>query len=124
MTKTTFTPQDDVSVIVSMIREQLVAPECAFSLMMRLSMKADAGEKVAAAFAEAQGPTLAEPGAITFQLNRTTAEPDRFVIYERWRSLDDLDSHLRMPHTTRLREIFESCLAAPPEMHVLTPVGA
>lgn len=46
--------------------------------------------------------TLREEGCISYQLNRDTANPRRFVFTEEWRSQADLDRHLAAPHLQEL----------------------
>jgi quinol monooxygenase YgiN len=43
-------------------------------------------------------PTRKEPGCIDYDLHRSNDEPCVFLYYENWRSKEDLDEHLAMPH--------------------------
>ena len=44
------------------------------------------------------------------------------VVYERWRSLADLETHLRTSHATILRDAFNDLIVGVPEFTILTPV--
>ena len=47
-------------------------------------------------------PTHAESGCITYQLNKDTKEPGKFVFYVEWKSEQALDEHLKTPHPQAL----------------------
>jgi quinol monooxygenase YgiN len=47
-------------------------------------------------------PTLAEPGAIQYDLHRDIKEPRRFVFFERWKSEASLSEHNKTPHIQAL----------------------
>jgi quinol monooxygenase YgiN len=44
-------------------------------------------------------PLRAEPGSLEFHVHRDRADRSAFVIYEMFRSLDDLKAHVALPHT-------------------------
>lgn len=46
--------------------------------------------------------TLEEEGCISYQLNRDTENPQRFVWTEEWESKALLERHLNAPHITHL----------------------
>ncbi|MGW4634534.1 putative quinol monooxygenase [Nocardia sp. NPDC004415] len=50
-------------------------------------------------------PTRAEEGCLEYHFHVDSENPDVFVFYEVWRSKDDLDQHLALPH---MREFWES----------------
>lgn len=43
-------------------------------------------------------PTRREAGALQYHVHRDRADPDRFVFYEAWRSIADLEAHLAKPY--------------------------
>lgn len=55
-------------------------------------------------------PTLREEGCISYQLNRDSANPRRFVFTEEWRSRADLDRHLASPHLQALAAQVPDCI--------------
>ena len=42
--------------------------------------------------------TESEVGVLAYQLHLEADNPDAFIVYERWRSLDALEAHLRTPY--------------------------
>src|SRR5262249_44091509 len=123
MGRQTFAPEDDVTAIVGMFGAQLKDPAKPFTLIVRMRMRDGTQDEVDAAFARARGPTLRELGAIAFDLNREAADPNTVVVYERWRSLRDIEAHLRAPHVSELRSAFNGMIVGLPEVSVLTPAG-
>ena len=65
-------------------------------------------------------PTLEEDGCIDYILHRSNDDPGVFLYYENWRSKEDLDEHLAMPHLTALFEKKEDLLAEPIDVKLLT----
>ncbi len=61
--------------------------------------KADA---VIEAFAACTRATHAEDGCIAYALHRDNADPEHFMLVERWRSQADVDAHMNEPHTSAL----------------------
>lgn len=58
--------------------------------------------KVEALFRAVIETTLAEEGCITYQLNRDSENPRRFVWTEEWQSQELLQKHLNAPHIVKL----------------------
>ena len=56
-------------------------------------------------------PTREEPGCIDYDLFRSDDDPCVFMFYENWRSREDLDRHLTMPHLVPLFERKSDLLA-------------
>lgn len=64
-------------------------------------------------------PTRAEPGCLNYDFHVDADDPCRFVFYENWRSRQDLDDHLQMPHLTPLMSRITDLLASPVEIRFL-----
>ena len=116
-------PDDDVSAIIAMFAEGLPDPTGPLAILVQFHVREGTQELVEAAFAEAGVATAAEPGAIVYGLHRERREPTRFVVYERWRSLADLEVHLRTPYITALRRLLDGLIIDTPEFRVLAPAG-
>jgi quinol monooxygenase YgiN len=56
-------------------------------------------------------PTHAEPGCIVYDLHRSNDDPCVFLYFEIWRSEEDLQAHLEMPHLEPLFARKEELLA-------------
>ena len=65
-------------------------------------------------------PTLEEDGYIDYLLHRSNDDPGLFLYYENWRSKEDLDEHLAMPHLTTLFEKKDYLLAEPIDVKLFT----
>jgi len=68
------------------------------------------------------GPTRAQPGNLEFTLYQQADAPGTIVAYERWASRAAWERHLQGEHVTSLMTVFETILAEPPQITVLTPV--
>jgi len=123
MNSLTIDPQDDVSAIIAMFRAQLKDPTRPFTLLVRFQTADSHWTNAESAFAVARKSTLKEKGVVAFELNRDASNPSRFVVYERWRSLADLEEHLRTPYITKLRDEFNQIIVGAPEFIVLTPAA-
>lgn len=112
---------DEVGIIIAGFAAQLADPTKPLALLVRFTVADGTQAAVEAAFAAASGDTAREAGVLTYQLLREAAEPTRFVVYEHWRSLADLEAHLRTPYITRLRDRFTRLIIGEPEFRVLVP---
>lgn len=92
-------------------------------MLIRFAVKASDGEKVEAAFARAKRLTLNEPGCHAYELNRNPRDPGRFVVYEQWRSLADLEAHFRKEYFSTIRAELIELMVGAPEFEVLLPTA-
>lgn len=60
----------------------------------------------------------AEEGCDSYQVSEDVEVPNRFVIVERWASLDAKYSHLRTPEFGKLMGALGDVLAGPPEVSI------
>ena len=65
-------------------------------------------------------PTRREEGCVEYHLHVSDADPNLFMFYENWRSREDLDRHLAMPHLAPIRDRGSELLAAEVEIHSYT----
>ncbi len=117
----TANPQDEVSAVTRTFGAGLRDPTRPFTLLVRFQVRPAMTERIVAAFAKAAVPTQPEEGMIAFELNRECADSTRFVVHERWRSLADLDAHLRTPYIEQRAEV-DRALVGKPEFVLLEPV--
>lgn len=118
---TTSTPADAVSGIIAAFGAQVNDPAEPLALVARFRVRAGGQEPVERAFAAAARETRKEAGALAYALHREAGDPGVFVVYERWRSLGDLEAHLRTPYITELREVIDAVLDGDPDFRVLLP---
>ena len=69
-------------------------------------------------------PTRAEAGCINYDFHVDAADDCVFVFYENWRSQDDLDQHMKMPHLQPLLSEIDRLLARPVEIRHLRMIGS
>jgi quinol monooxygenase YgiN len=69
-------------------------------------------------------PTRAEPGCLSYDLFQSTEDPGIWVLIERWRSLADLETHVRTSHMVGFVARSGEVLENPPNNFRLKPVSA
>jgi len=68
-------------------------------------------------------PTRSEPGCINYDLHQANDDKSLFIFYENWKSKEDLDKHLGMPHLKAFLEKAEGLLAKPLEVTLLEMIS-
>jgi quinol monooxygenase YgiN len=121
MDRITVEAGDDVAAIVNAFGAQLPHPAGPLSLLVRFGVRDWDRDTVKSAFRHARTGTLDEPGCLVFELNEDPQNPGRFLVYERWGSLADLEAHLRNDNTAELRTLFHRLIVDGPEFQVLLP---
>ncbi len=109
--------------IVAQVKAALKDPAKPFTMVIVLHLKDGMQDKFDAAFAKAKKETRKEKGNITYDLNRDIKDPTRYVVYERWKTLADLEDHIKAAHTVALLAELKDMLAGAPEVKVLLPAG-
>lgn len=69
-------------------------------------------------------PTRAEAGCINYDFHVDAADDCVFVFYENWKSQEDLDQHMKMPHLMPLLSEIDRLLARPVEIRHLRMIGS
>jgi quinol monooxygenase YgiN len=114
---------DDVTAIVEKFRSKLRDPSEPLSLLARFEVETADESKVEAAFRKAQFSTRMEPGCLAFSLDKDPRHSGRFTVFERWRSLAALESHLRADYSSRLRAELNQLIVGEPAFEVLLPAA-
>jgi quinol monooxygenase YgiN len=109
--------------IVAFAKKHLKDTTRPFTLVVVLHVKEGAGEKFETAFAKALTPTRKEKGCIAYDLNRDSKDAQRYVVYERWKSLDALAAHLKTDHIRALLAALPDVATGPPELRILLPAA-
>jgi quinol monooxygenase YgiN len=120
MTKTT--DLDDVSAIVGAFETQLGSRTTPFAMIARFRVTEDSQARIERAFEKAVPPTLREPGALAYRPHRDPTATACFVVYECWKSLDDLETHLRTSYIVELRREIDAAIMGAPEFNLLRPL--
>jgi len=116
-------PTDRVAAYIEQFRACLKDPSKPFAMLARIPIKDGTQDEFEAAFAAAIAATRSETGVLVYNLNREAADGTRYVVYERWKSLSDLEAHLRKPYIAKLMAVTDEVLAGAPEFQVLVPAG-
>ena len=88
-----------------------------------ITAKPGSEEIVGGALRDLVGPTREEEGCLSYELNRSAADPAVFVTVEQWREQADLDAHLQTPHLATALEVAGEHLVAPPAIHPLSLIA-
>jgi quinol monooxygenase YgiN len=68
------------------------------------------------ALAELVVLTRQEAGSAICELNQSAADPNTWMVYERWRGKDAFDSHMRQPYVARFLAQLNDLVSEPPEV--------
>jgi len=109
--------------IVAQVKGELKDPAKPFTMVVRLQLKDGMQDKFEAAFAKAAKETRKEKGCVTYELSREAKDGTRYLVYERWKSLADLDTHIKSAYITTLLGELKDMLVGAPEIKVLLPAG-
>ena len=83
------------------------------------------GDALERAFEACASGTHGEQGCLTYALHQDNADPQHYVLLERWRSQADLDEHLTTPWVADLFAFAgtEGNLSAPPTLTFTSALG-
>ena len=115
------TATDEVSGIVAAFAAQVGGRHQPLALIARFRARAGAGSRIERAFAEASVHTAREAGMLAYKLHREPDNSDAFIVYERWRSLEDLEGHLRTSYVAALRAEIDAVMEGQPSFQVMLP---
>ncbi len=113
--------QDKPHPIFEKVKAKVKEPNKPFVMLVRLEVKEGAAAKFEAGFAPAIKATRQEKGCLVYDLTRDADNPNVYILIERWKTLADLDSHLRAEYIASLGAKLGDWLAAPPGLQVLVP---
>jgi quinol monooxygenase YgiN len=115
------TPADEVGRIIAAFAAQVGGRDRPLALIARFRVRQGAGSGIERAFAEASAQTAREAGMLAYQLHREPDNSDAFIVYERWRSLEDLEGHLRTSYIAALRAEIDAVMEGQPCFQVMLP---
>jgi quinol monooxygenase YgiN len=82
------------------------------------------GSTVLGLWPELSRQVHAEDGCLAYDLHRVAGDEDRFVVLERWASVEALAAHGRSPHMRQFGAAAADLLAAPPDVMVVEDAPA
>ena len=125
---------DEMHPITKGVAKQLADADKPFVLVVEFTVKPENVDAFLAAMAEPITMTNKEPGNLAYELSRVVGDDDddeegqqdevEFVLFEKWKSVAALDSHLKQPYLVKLLAAFDRLLAEAPEIEVCLPVAA
>ncbi|HLH86932.1 MAG TPA: antibiotic biosynthesis monooxygenase family protein [Xanthobacteraceae bacterium] len=118
----TTTDLDDVSASVGAFATQLGNRAIPFAMIARSQVREDAQARVEQAFEKAVAPARRQPGVLAYRPHRDPAAAGGFAVDECWKSLDDLEAHLRTSCVAELRREVEAAMVGAPGFSRLRPL--
>jgi quinol monooxygenase YgiN len=109
--------------IIELAKAKLKDQNKPFTLIVILTAKEDKIADFEAAFVPAIRETRKEKGCLNYELNRDPSNANAYMMYERWKTLPDLDAHLKTKHITELIGKLGDLTSKPPEFRILLPAS-
>jgi quinol monooxygenase YgiN len=69
-------------------------------------------------------PSRAEAACVNYDLHRSTTDPDLWMVYENWRSADDLAAHFATPHMQAFVALLPTLVAGDIDLRSFAMVSA
>jgi quinol monooxygenase YgiN len=114
--------QEELHPLAAQIAEQLGDHEGAFVMLVTFTVAEGQGDALVDALGIAAEETHKEKGNLAYDLHRDPQDSTKFLLFEKWRSLADLDSHLKQPYLVELGKKFDTILNEAPELAAYVPV--
>ena len=86
------------------------------TVLARFKAKNGKEEALQQAIMACISPTRAEAGCINYDLHQLLDDKASFILYENWKSKEDLDAHLNMPYLRELKAKADELCAEPIEI--------
>ncbi len=115
-------PAADLHPALLMIRSKLPNPQLPFVLLVVNTLRPGTLADFAPARDVAARESRKEPGCLQYDFSHDPANPDRLVLYERWKNFDALVNHFSLPHTKAVLEAGDRLAAMPTTLDVLIPL--
>ncbi len=94
-----------------------------FAMGVIIKVKDGEGAAFEKAFVKAIKATRAEKGCLTYDLNRDLEKQNLYIVYERWRDVASLETHIKSAHIATLLMEIGSMVEGPPEVRVFALAG-
>ena len=90
-------------------------------VIARLTVKPEMKAELFSAAKDCIAATRQEDGCISYELFESTADPNKLVFVEQWRSAECLPLHSKSDHMKAFGRVAIKCFAAPVEVQIITP---
>ena len=93
--------------VVALVKSKVKDPAKPFAMLVTITAKAGKEQDLEATFALCINASKKEAGCLAYELNRDPDEPASYVLFEKWKDVAALDTHLKAEHTTKLLKALE-----------------
>lgn len=116
------TADDSMHPIAAQAMAAVGEADTAFVMIVRFKTLEGETGNFLAAMADPRAETLKESGNLAYELGNDPNDERSFVLYEKWKSVAALDSHLKQPYLVKLGEALGVVLSEPPTIGFYLPV--
>lgn len=104
---------EDIEGIAAPLCGHASEPQRSRNMAITLTVQSDHRATFIEGFAKAMAASRGDEGCLAYDLYGVRDEPQSFVLFERWRSVEDHLAHLVQAHMDETRALFAQTLAAP-----------
>jgi glyoxylase-like metal-dependent hydrolase (beta-lactamase superfamily II)/quinol monooxygenase YgiN len=109
--------------LLDLVQRNVSDPRAPFTLLVQFQLRPGAYDAFRPLIEAAIDGTSREIGVLQYDVQRSSLEPDRFVIIEQWQSLADLEAHLATDYTQNAVRGLQGFAVAPATVDVYQPIG-
>ena len=92
--------------------------EGSFSLIVSFQVKKGEEKAMLDACKPCIASTVKEKGCKRYELHQDLENPTKFILFERWDSVKDLEAHMDAAHTKKLLAALGKIVAGPPKLEI------
>jgi quinol monooxygenase YgiN len=93
--------------VVALVKSKVKDPAKPFVLLVTIKAKAGKEQQLEAAFAPCIAATKKEAGCLAYELNRDPDDPTTYLMFEKFKNVAALETHLKAEHTAKLLQALE-----------------
>jgi len=109
----------DEPAVVTLVKSKVKDPKKPFALLVEFKVKAGMEKEFEAAFKPCLAATRKEAGSVAYYLNRDTEHPEVYTMYEQFKNVDAIASHMKEKHTQTLLKTVGPMTEGNPTIKVL-----
>lgn len=99
-------------------RPNIPDPAATRNIFVHFHVLPDRRDEFIATFAAMIPQARKAPGNYIYELHQSIADPNEFVLFERWASVATHEAHLAQPYSVNARPTITACLAGPPTAYM------
>src|SRR5690242_8273248 len=109
----------DEPAVVTLIKSKVKDPKAPFALFVEFKVKPGMEKEFEATFKPCLAATRKEAGSVAYYLNRDTEHPEVYTMYEQFKNVDAIASHMKEKHTQTLHKTIGPMIEGEPKIKVL-----